>query len=73
MIVESDPKYGPVYLTKIDVADRFYYRVWVQVRDIPKLGVLLVPTSPGQQFLVAFPLALPIALGWVELPPYFIC
>ncbi|KAI2499709.1 hypothetical protein MHU86_14790 [Fragilaria crotonensis] len=66
-VVESDPRYGPVYLAKIDIADGFY-RVWVNVRDIPKLGVVL-PTSPGSPQLVAFPLALP--MGWVESPPYF--
>jgi hypothetical protein len=66
-IVEADGRYGPVYLAKIDIADGFY-RVWLQYRDIPKLGVVL-PTSPGQPPLIAFPLTLP--MGWVESPPYF--
>ena len=66
-VVESDPRYGPVYLAKIDIADGFY-RVWLNLHDIPKLGVVL-PTSPGWPQLVAFPLALP--MGWVESPPYF--
>ncbi|KAI2499906.1 hypothetical protein MHU86_14576 [Fragilaria crotonensis] len=66
-IVHADPRYGPVYLAKIDVADGFY-RVWIQIDDVPKLGVVL-PTAPGCQPLVAFPLALP--MGWVESPPYF--
>jgi hypothetical protein len=66
-IVHADPRYGPVYLSKIDIADGFY-RVWLQISDIPKLGVAL-PTTPGQPPLVAFPLALP--MGWVESPPYF--
>jgi hypothetical protein len=66
-IVYADPKYGPVYLAKIDIADGFY-RVWLQIADIRKLGVTL-PTSSGQPLLVAFPLALP--MGWVESPPYF--
>ena len=66
-IVQADPKYGPVYLSKIDIADGFY-RVWLQASDIPKLGVAL-PSTPGQPPLVAFPLALP--MGWVESPPYF--
>ena len=63
-IVEADPRYGPVFLSKIDIADGFY-RVWLQLADIPKLGVVL-PTSPGQLPLIAFPLALP--MGWVESP-----
>lgn len=66
-IVHADPRYGPVYLAKIDIADGFY-RVWVQAADVPKLGVAL-PTSAGAPLLVAFPLALP--MGWVESPPYF--
>lgn len=66
-IVHADPRYGPVYMSKIDIADGFY-RVWLQHNDIVKLGVAL-PTSPGEAPLVAFPLALP--MGWVESPPYF--
>ena len=66
-LVHAHPRYGPVHLAKIDVADGFY-RVWVQLRDVPKLGVVL-PTAPGSVPLVAFPLALP--MGWVESPPYF--
>ena len=66
-IVHADPTYGPVKLAKIDIADGFY-RVWVQLQDVPKLGVAL-PMAPGQPPLVAFPLALP--MGWVESPPYF--
>ena len=66
-IVHADPRYGPVQLSKIDIADRFY-RIWLQWADIPKLGVAL-PTSPKQPPLITFPLALP--MGWVESPPYF--
>lgn len=67
-VVKADPRYGPVHLAKIDIADGFLYRLWLQVADIPKLGVVL-PTSPGQPTLVAFPLALP--MGWIESPPFF--
>jgi hypothetical protein len=66
-IVHANPRYGPVHLAKIDIADGFY-RVWLQVADIPKLGVAL-PTTLGAVSLIAFPLALP--MGWVESPPYF--
>jgi hypothetical protein len=67
LIVHADPRYGPVHLAKIDIADGFY-RVWLQVTDVPKLGVAL-PTKLGSTPLIAFPLALP--MGWVESPPYF--
>ena len=66
-LVHAHPRYGLVHLAKIDVADGFY-RVWVQLADVPKLGVAL-PTAPGCDPLIAFPLALP--MGWVESPPYF--
>lgn len=66
-IVHANRRYGPVHLAKIDIADGFY-RVWIQIDDVPKLGVAL-PTSLGSQPLVAFPLALP--MGWVLSPPYF--
>ena len=51
-IVHADPAYGPVWLGKIDIADGFY-RIGLQPRDIPKLGVIL-PTS-GDEPLVAPP------------------
>ena len=54
-------------MAKIDVADGFY-RVWVQIAHVAKLGVVL-PSAPGATPLIAFPLALP--MGWVESPPYF--
>ena len=61
-IVTSHARYGPVHMSKIDIADGFY-RVWLSIVDIPKLGVVL-PTMPDQLALIAFPLALP--MGWVE-------
>jgi hypothetical protein len=66
-IVRANPKYGPVYLMKVDIADG-YYRIWVRAEDIPKLGVA-IPALTGGEPLVAFPMALP--MGWVNSPPYF--
>jgi hypothetical protein len=66
-IVHADQRYGPVFLSKINVADGFY-RLWIQVRDVARLGVVF-PTAPDCTPLVAFPLALP--MGWIESPPYF--
>jgi hypothetical protein len=66
-VVHADPRYGPVQMAKIDIADGFY-RVWLQIADIPKLGVAL-PGSSASDPLIAFPLALP--MGWIESPPYF--
>lgn len=66
-IVGANPRYGPVYMSKIDISDGFY-RIWVAISDIPKLDVAL-PVAPGQTPLVTFPLALP--MGWIESPPFF--
>jgi hypothetical protein len=66
-IVHANPRLGPVYLSKVDIADGFY-RIWVKAADIPKLGVLL-PTEQGQERLIGFPVVLP--MGWKEPPPVF--
>ena len=51
-IVAADPRFGPVYLSKIDIADGFY-RIWLLLRDIPKLGVLF-PNREGEPQIVDF-------------------
>ncbi len=66
-IIHADPRFGPIYLSKVDIADGFY-RIWLLPRDIPKLGVLF-PSLPGDPQLIAFPLTLP--MGWVASPPFF--
>ena len=66
-VAHANPRYGPPKLAKVDIADGFY-RVWLRLADIPKLGVVL-PCPAGTTPLIAFPLALP--MGWVESPPYF--
>jgi hypothetical protein len=66
-IVDANPKYGPVQLIKVDIADGFY-RISVNVNDITKLAVSLPPLY-GDEPLLALPLVLP--MGWTESPPYF--
>jgi hypothetical protein len=66
-LVQADPRYGPTYLIKVDIADGFY-RVHLQPQDIPSLAVAFPPAPDGTQ-LVALPLVLP--MGWVLSPPYF--
>jgi hypothetical protein len=56
-----------VYFSKIDIADGFY-RIWVRVSDVSKLGVLF-PSADGEEYLVGFPLALPMV--WTESPKIF--
>ena len=66
-ILLSNPAYGPVNMLKVDISDGFY-RVDLNVDDIPKLGVAF-PTRPGEEKLIAFPLVLP--MGWKNSPPIF--
>ena len=66
-ILLADPAFGPVHLLKVDLSDGFY-RLDVNVDDIPKLGVVF-PTAPGEEQLIAFPLVLP--MGWTNSPPIF--
>ena len=66
-ILLTDPKYGPVLLMKLDIADGFY-RMDLNIDDIPKLGVVFL-TKPGDEPLVALPLVLP--MGWTNSPPIF--
>ena len=56
-IMNADPRFGPVYLYKVDISDGFY-RVWLHAEDIPKLGVAFLAEQAGE-YLVAFPLVLP--------------
>jgi hypothetical protein len=46
VILEANPRFGSVYMCKIDIADGFY-RVWLLPADIPKLGVVLL-TKDGK-------------------------
>lgn len=66
-ILHADPRFGHIYLSKVDISDGFY-RIWLLPQDIPRLGVVF-PTLPGEPKLVAFPLTLP--MGWVASAPYF--
>jgi len=66
-IVAADPHHGPVYVSKIDLADGFY-RIGLHIPDIPKLGMVL-PQQTDEGLTVAFPLTLP--MGWTNSPPIF--
>jgi hypothetical protein len=66
-IARANPDLGPVYLSKVDILDGFF-RIWVRSTDVAKLGVLL-PTQPGEEPLIGFPLALPMV--WSQSPSIF--
>ena len=66
-IRHANPRFGHVYLAKVDLSDGFY-RVALNDSAIAKLAVAL-PRFPGEEQLLALPLVLP--MGWVESPPFF--
>ena len=66
-IAHADPRYGPIYMGKYDLADG-YYRMHLHLDSILPLA-LLFPTAEDESDLVALPLVLP--MGWTESPPYF--
>jgi hypothetical protein len=66
-IKSANPHLGPVYLSKIDIANGFY-RVWVRASDVPKLGVMF-PAQNGEEYLVGLPIAL--SMVWTESPKIF--
>lgn len=63
----ANPKFGPVFLCKLDVSDGFY-RISLSSSGALKLAVVLPPTE-GEPQLVAIPLSLP--MGWKQSPPAF--
>jgi hypothetical protein len=66
-IVGANPKFGPVHLSKYDLADG-YYRIPLNPTHAMQLACLL-PTVSGEEPLVAIPLVLP--MGWTESAPFF--
>ena len=59
-IHEANPRFGPVYLSTVDIADGFY-RIGLRPDDALRLGVLF-PSRKGERQLIAVPLVLP--MGW---------
>jgi hypothetical protein len=67
-IFRADPRWGPVFLMKGDIADGFY-QGWLRAVGVPRLGLVMPAESTDREPLIAFPLAAP--MGWVESPPFF--
>jgi hypothetical protein len=67
-VVHANPYYGPVYLSKIDIADGFY-RNAIHPRDVPCLLALVLPKTEGA--LVGGGTSPRAANGLGGNPPYF--
>ena len=66
-ILTAQRRYGLVYAMKHDISDGYY---WVFIQSLASLSLAVVlPVAPGEEPLIAIPLALP--MGWSESPPYF--
>lgn len=66
-ILLADPRFGPVYMMKCDMADG-YYRLNLVISDIPRLAVSF-PSEQHDEPLIALPLVLP--MGWKNSGPAF--
>ncbi|NJN71149.1 MAG: hypothetical protein HC801_13350 [Nitrospira sp.] len=68
-IRHANPRFGPVYLSKVDLSDGFY-RIQLNGSAIAKLAVAL-PRFPNEEQLLALPLVLP--MGWIDSTALFLC
>jgi hypothetical protein len=57
----ANPRYGPVYIGKVNLANGFY-QVWLSM-------AVALPVYEGEEPIVAFALMLP--MGWMDSVPYF--
>jgi len=67
-IAYADPAFGPVHMTKLDIADG-YYHVPLSTSGIPQLGVIMPFHTNDGDPIIAFPITLP--MGWKDSPPFF--
>ena len=68
-IHRANAVFGPVYMSKVDLSDCFYW-LWLWPEDTLKLAVLF-PSCPGEVPLVGIPLTNP--MGWCLSPQNFNC
>jgi hypothetical protein len=57
-MARSDPHLGPVYLSKIDIADGFYH-IAIHPDDIPKMSMMF-PIQDGEEQLIDLHLVIPM-------------
>ena len=67
-VLAADPRLGPVYLSKVDLADA-YMRFWVRMEDVQSVAFLILKKNTSNIQLVVFHILLPI--GYIDSAPYF--
>ena len=67
-VLDTDPCLGPVYLSKLDLADAYMW-LWVRIVDVPSVAFLIPKKTPSNTHMVGFHLSLP--MGYIDSAPYF--
>ena len=67
-ILTANPRLGPVYLRKLDLADA-YMRLWVRMENVPSVAFLIPKKTLSDTHLVGFHLSL--SMGYIDSAPYF--
>ena len=67
-VLTADPRLGPVYLSKVDLADA-YMRLWESMEDSPSFAFLTPNKTPSDTQMVGFHLSFP--MGYIGSAPYF--
>eukprot|EP00957_Ditylum_brightwellii_P174844 13312302-Ditylum_brightwellii.AAC.1 len=67
-IVLADPAYGPVFMSKVDLADA-YMRVWICLEDVPQLAFIVPRHDSDPKSLVGVHLSVP--MEYIESAPFF--
>ena len=67
-VLAADPRLGPVYLSKLDLADA-YMRLWVRMEDVPSTAFFIPNKTPSNTQLVGFHISVP--MGYIDSAPYF--
>ena len=67
-VVTADPRLGPVYLSKVHLADA-YMSFWVRMEEFPSVAFLILKKTPSNTQLVVFHIFL--LMGYIDSAPYF--
>jgi len=67
-VLLENPTNGYTEILKVDLSDGGFYRINLNIDDIPKLGIVFPSSNPSKK-LVALPLIL--SMEWKNAPPAF--
>ena len=67
-VVTADPRLGPVYLSKVHLADA-YMSFWVRMEEFSSVAFLILKKTPSNTQLVVFHIFL--LMWYIDSAPYF--